>query len=197
VPVPTVTALREDQRGRVAVELDGVPWRTVPVDVAVRAGLAEGRALERQDLRLLRRELRRAEALMVAGRALRTRDLSKQRLAERLARAAVSPAARKQSLDVLAGAGLLDDARLARNRAEILADRGYGDAAIRHDLERRGIAGEPIQAALVELEPELVRARRLVVRRGAGPRTARFLAGKGFGDEAVELASGENFANDP
>ena len=190
--MPTVTALREDRRGRVAVELDGTAWRTVPVDVVVRAGLAEGRALDRPALRLLRRELRRAEALAVAGRALRTRDMSRRRLAERLERA-VDPAAAKESLAALSGAGLVDDGRFARARAEGLAGRGYGDAAIRHDLERQGVDAELAEDALTELEPELERARRLVERRGGGLRTARYLSSKGFGGEALELAAGPDF----
>jgi SOS response regulatory protein OraA/RecX len=197
VPLPTVTALREDHRGRVAVELDGAPWRVLPIDVVVRAGLAEGRMLEREDLRLLRRELRRAEALAIAGRALRARDLSELRLSERLGRAAVSPAARRESLAVLARAGLVDDARLARTRAQALAERGYGNAAIRYDLEQRGVPAEDAETALAELEPELDRARRLIDRRGPGPRTARFLAGRGFGEEALEGVSRGDFANDP
>jgi regulatory protein len=195
--VPLVTALREDRRGRVAVELDGAPWRTVPVGVVVRAGLAEGRALDRAGLRLLRRELRRAEALAVAGRALRTRDLSEARVAERLERAAIAPAAARESLRVLSDAGLVDDGRFAQERAQALAGRGYGDAAIRHDLERQDVREELVGAALAELEPELERARRLVERRGPGPRTARYLAGKGFGEEAIEAVVDAGFANDP
>jgi SOS response regulatory protein OraA/RecX len=195
--VPTVTALRDDRRGRVAVELDGESWRTLPLEAVARAGLAEGKTLGRQDLRRLRRELRRAEALAVAGRALRHRDLSRQQLSERLTRAAVTPATREESLEVLARADLLDDARLACRRAGTLAERGYGDAAIRHDLEGRGIAGDEIEAALAQLEPELDRARRLVDRRGPGARTSRFLSGKGFGEEALEAALGRDFANDP
>jgi regulatory protein len=188
--VPTVTALRDDRRGRVAVELDGAAWRTLPVEVVVRVGLSEGRTLDRAALRLLRRELRRAEALLVAARALRARDLSEQRLAERLAGAAVAPAAVAESLDLLTGAGLVDDGRFARSRAEALAERGYGDAAIEHDLERQGVGGDLIRAALEELPGELERARGLVERRGAGARTARFLASKGFGEEAIEAAVG-------
>ena len=38
--MPTVTALRDDRRGRVAVELDGAPWRVLPLDVVARAGIA-------------------------------------------------------------------------------------------------------------------------------------------------------------
>ncbi len=113
----TVTRLRDDGRGRVAVELDGTPWRTLPVDVVARSGLVEGRVLDRPALRLLRQELRRAEALAVAGRALRRRDLSERSIADRLARASVAPAAVEESLAVLARAGLVDDDRFARTRA--------------------------------------------------------------------------------
>jgi len=195
--VPTVTRLAVERRGRVAVELDGAPWRTLPVDVVARAGLTEGRALDRSALRLLRRELRRAEALGVAGRALRRQDLSERGIAERLARASVAPAAVEESLTVLSRAGLVDDARFARTRAGNLAERGYGDAAIRHDLGRRGIAPEVIQQALESLQAEAERARRLVERRGPGAKTARYLASKGFGEEALEAAAGADFAPEP
>jgi regulatory protein len=195
--VPRVTRLRDNGRGRVAVELDGAPWRTLPVDVVARSGLLDGRELDRPALRLLRRELRRAEALAVAGRALRRRDLSERGIAERLARASVAPAAVEESLAVLARAGVVDDERFARNRAENLAERGYGDAAVRHDLSRHGVASAVIQGVLEGLEPESERARRLVERRGQGPGTARYLASKGFGEEAVEAAAGANFAPDP
>lgn len=195
--MPTVTGLREDRRGRVAVDLNGAPWRTLPVDVAVRAGLAEGRHLDRRALRLLRRELRRAEALAIAGRALRRQDLSERGIADRLARASIAPATVEESLAVLSRAGLVDDGRFARARAESLAGRGYGDDAVRHDLERRGVDGETIQQAIETLEPETERARGLVQRRGPGPATMRYLAAKGFGEEALEAAAGPDFAPDP
>jgi regulatory protein len=195
--VPTVTRLAVERRGRVAVELDGAPWRTLPVDVVARAGLSEGRILDRPALRLLRHELRRAEALAVAGRALRRQDLSQRSIAERLARASVAPAAVEESLAVLSRAGLVDDARFARTRAGSLAERGYGDAAIRYDLERRGVNSQLVQQALDSLEGEGERARRLVERRGLGARTARYLAAKGFGEGAVEAAAGGDFARDP
>ena len=195
--MPTVTGLREDRRGRVAVELDGSPWRTFPADVVVRAGVSEGRALDRPALRLLRRELRRAEALAVAGRALRARDLSARELARRLEQRAVSPSVAQDSLAALSAAGLLDDARFAENRAGSLAERGYGDAAIRHDLEQRGVPAELVEAAVAGLEPESVRAGRIVCRRGTGAGTARYLAGKGFGEDVLEQAAGIDFGHHP
>jgi SOS response regulatory protein OraA/RecX len=194
--MPTVTALRDDRRGRVAVELDGAPWRVLPVDVVVRASLAEGHSLDRAALRVLRRELRRAEALHVAGRALRHRDLSRRRLAERLERAAVPPAAAAESLAALERAGAVDDARVARVRAHALADRGYGDEAIRHRLLTEGLDEGLVGDALAELPGEAERAAPLIARRGAGPRTARYLAGRGFGEAALEAALGAAFGQE-
>ena len=56
---------------------------------------------------------------------------------------------------------------------------------------------ELVAAALGELQPEVERARAIVARRGPGARTARYLASKGFGEDALETAAGADFANDP
>ena len=193
---PRVTALRSERRGRIAVELDGERWRTVPVEVAATAGLVVGRELDRPALRELRRALRRFEALASATKALRHRDASAQRLTQRLEAASVAPAARGEALEVLERAGLVDDARFAERRAEALAERGFGDEAIRHDLEHQGVPAELREQAVAALLPEDGRARSIVSRRGPGPKTARYLAAKGFGDEAVEAALAGSVAAD-
>jgi SOS response regulatory protein OraA/RecX len=131
----------------------------------------------------------------VAGRALRHRDLSRRRLAERL-EGAVPPAVAAESLATLERAGLVDDRRVALVRAESLAGRGYGDEAIRHRLRAEGLAEEVAEEAVAGLAPECERAGPLVERRGVGPRTARYLAGRGFGEEAVEAALGAAFGQD-
>jgi regulatory protein len=195
--VPVVTGLREDHRGRVAVELDGAPWRLLPVEVVVRSGLAEGRSLDRAALRMVRRELRRAEALAVATRALRTRDLTQRELQARLERRGVDEPVARDSVAALQAAGLVDDARLARSRAERLGERGYGDAAIRHDLEQRGVAGAVIEEALQSLALETIRAGSIIEERGPGPRTARYLAARGFAADVVEAAVGRDFGQGP
>ncbi len=167
----SVTALRERARGRVEVHLDGSPWRTLPVDAVVRAGLTVGRTLDRETARALGRELRRAQALRDATRALRHHDLSRRALARRL------PApGRDEALAVLERSGILDDRRAAAERATALSGRGYGDAAIRFRLEQEGFSGEDVADALGALEPEPERARRLVER----GRTQRWLAARGF-----------------
>jgi SOS response regulatory protein OraA/RecX len=143
----------------------------------------------------VRRELRRAEALAVAGRVLRRRDLSRRGLAERLERK-VPPAVAAESLATLERAGLVDDRRVAEGRAQALADRGWGDEAIRHRLRAEAFDDAAVESALRDVGPEADRARRLIERRGPGPRTARFLAGRGFGEEAVEAALGAAFGQD-
>ena len=193
---PRVTALRSERRGRIAVELDGERWRTLPVDVAATAGLVVGRELDRPALRELRRTLRRFEALASATKALRHRDASVERLTKRLEAASVAPAARAEAVDVLERAGLLDDARFAERRADVLAERGFGDEAIRHDLEQQGVAAELRERAVAALPAETGRARAIVADRGAGPKTARYLAAKGFGEEAVEAALAGSVAAD-
>jgi regulatory protein len=184
-----VTALRSAGRGdAVRVELDGAPWRTLPLEVVMRAGLEVGRRLERPQLRLLRRELRRNEALRAATAALGRRDLSERELDERLRRRGLTRAERAETVGALRDAGFVDDGRFARSRALALAGRGYGDSAIRADLDRRGVDAEAIEAALLALEPESNRAAAIVARRGEGLATARLLARRGFDEDALEAA---------
>lgn len=172
------------------VELDGAPWRTVPVDVVLAAGLHVGLTLDRERLRIVRRELRSREALSKAARLLARRDLSEQGLGDELERRRVAPAARRETISRLLAAGAVDDERLATHRAELLAARGGGDALIRADLESRGLDPRLVDRALAGLDCEDERARRIVTARGEGPVTARYLARKGFGEDAIDAAFG-------
>ena len=181
-----VTALRIAGRRSVAVELDGVRWRTLPLEAVVRAALAVGGELDRPRARTLARERRRLAALEVAARAVRSRDRSEQDVRARLERQGVPANERDRAVETLASAGVLDDRRYAAGRAESLARRGYGDAAIRADLERGGVDAERIAAALDELEPERNRAETQLVRLGGGLRALRSLARRGFAEESLE-----------
>jgi SOS response regulatory protein OraA/RecX len=183
---PTVTGLRERKRGRVAVELDGRPWRVLPADAVVRAGLGVGRTLDRPTARELGRELRRSRALTQATRLLAASGRSRGELEQRLSRAQHSESARAEAVGALERAGVLDDARLAEDRAELLARRGYGDTAIRADLGRRLISAEYAAAAVDALEPELARLERLLEGQAVTPALLRRLASRGFSRDALE-----------
>lgn len=195
--IPVVTAMRDDRRGRVAVELDGAPWRTVPAGAVAAARLSVGTRLDRSRARELRRALRRAEALGRAARALARRDLTERSLDLRLQRSGIAPATRRDALGALADLGLVDDARFARARAAALAARGYGDAAIRFDLERQGIARDLAADALDEIPLERERAERLAELRGRHRVSAAFLARRGFADETVDAVVDIGVANEP
>jgi len=187
--LPRITALRGEREDRVAVELDGAAWRVLPLEVVARAALRVDAELDRARARTVRRELRRHEALAASAGALRHRDLSTERLEQRLERRAVPPAERARAVETLTRAGLLDDGRFARRRARALAARGYGDAAIRCDLERQGVDAELAAEALAKLEPERDRAVRLAATAGGAARAARLLARRGFGEDAIEAAA--------
>ena len=191
--MPKVTKLRRERgRGRsVVVELDGAAWRTLPLEVVARSRLQVGDELDRERARIVRRELRRHEALAASSRALRHRDLSAHRLEERLERQAIAPVERAQTLETLMRAGVVDDERLARSRAAALAARGYGDAAIEFDLKRQGLPAEIVELVLAELEPERERAARVLASAGGGSRALRALARRGFGDDAIEAAAAD------
>ena len=124
------------------------------------------------------------DAFETALRALRSRDQSVAELARRLESRGVGEEERTDVLERLDRAGYVDDASFAQRRDAALAERGSGDALIRDDLERRGIAAELVDAAVESLEPELERVARIVERRGSSAKTARYLAARGFGEEA-------------
>ena len=92
----------------------------------------------------------------------------------------MAPEARKEAVDRLVRAGAVDDERVARGRAELLARRGAGDLLIRHDLDARGIGAEHVEAALDALDPEPVRAERIVAERGRGPANGPLSRPKGL-----------------
>jgi SOS response regulatory protein OraA/RecX len=106
-----------------------------------------------------------------AVRALRAADRSRAELDARLERQGFDGEERQRALDELERLGYVDDERTASLRAARLADRGYGNAYIRADLQQRGL---PTEQALAEIEAESERAQRFADK---GP---AWLARRGF-----------------
>ena len=184
--MPEITGLHEVSASAVLVELDGAPWRKIPLTAAARAGLGLGKRLEREDLRLLGRELRRAEALTKATRMLARRPLSRALLEERLEKKGVAPVAREEAVEALEQAQYLNDRSYALERARSLAERSYGDAAVRYILEQERVGSELIEEAIASLEPEAERARALLAAAADRRRTLRRLVTRGFSAETLE-----------
>lgn len=185
-PAPTLTAVRRSRPGRVALEVDGRPWRIVPDDVVVRCGLRAGLELERPVLRDLRRALRRSEALEVAVRTVSRRDVSKRRLRRRLAERGIAPGDAEAAVETLSSAGAVDDERLARSRARGLAERDWGDAAIAARLQHEGLSSEAVRDALAEVPTERERAAALAAREPGRRAAWRLLGRRGFALETIE-----------
>ena len=123
--------------GKVAVELDGEPWRTLPATRRPRAA-APGRARA-----AAARELGASSG--GAGGWTRpegggAREQSAAELERRLERRGVAPAARRRPSRRLERRGLVDDGRFAATR-ESLAERGHGDARSAGDSS--GEASDP------------------------------------------------------
>jgi regulatory protein len=134
-----------------------------------------------------------SEALESALAALRYRDLSEHELDEKLAARGFREDDRADAVATLRRTGLLDERRFAAGLATALAARGAGDAFIRDALRRAGVVHELADETIEALEPESARARGIAERRGRGPRTARYLAGKGFSaDTIVEVVGGDS-----
>jgi SOS response regulatory protein OraA/RecX len=173
------------------VIVDGKPWRTVPDEVVVRCGLRADLELDRPLLRRLRRELRHAEAIAVAGRALRRRDVSTKRLTERLARAGVAPSAGRSAVGALREARILDDTRVAGSRAQALAEGGWGDAAIAARLEAEGVGEDDARQAISALPPEASRAAEVAARVPDRRKAWTLLARRGFDESTIEDVVGQ------
>ena len=127
-----------------------------------------------------------SDALDQALRALRHRDRSTVEIDRYLESRGVTDDERETALETLVRTNLVDDRRYAERRGQSLADRGAGNALIRHELARAGLDPDVVDDVLASLRPERERAEAIVARRGAGPKTARYLTAKGFSYDVVE-----------
>jgi regulatory protein len=127
-------------------------------------------------------------ALEAATAALAQRDRSAASLVRYLEQRGAAPEDASHAVERLAAAGYVDDARFALRRAEVLAERGQGDEAIRFALAKDGVGAEEVDAALAALAPERERALAALQRAKTPLAGARRLAAKGFSADAIESA---------
>jgi regulatory protein len=99
---------------------------------------------------------------------LAVRWRSREELRRRLARAGFDPDEIDQTLEDLERAGLIEDARFARELVRDQAGRRLsGDRAILASLRQKGVAADVAEAALEDAGDEAARARSLAERRAA------------------------------
>jgi regulatory protein len=123
--------------------------------------------------------------LELALRALRHRERSVAEVDRYLTERGVGDHEREEVLETLSRTALVDDRRFAEVRAISLTERSAGNELIRHELARAGVDSELAEETIASLPSETERASRIVARRESGPKTARYLAGKGFSQDVV------------
>ena len=202
-----LTGLAPDPRrpGYHLVDIDRGRFASLPGESLAGLGLAVGREIGPRVLTRLQELADLEAAHRAALRALGRRAHARLDLRRRLLQKQHPPAAVDGALDRLAAAGLLDDARFAREYAATRATRGGGRGAARlvRDLVTQGVdrrvAEEAARAALADegVDPDV--AARVVAERRArqlaglpGPvrrrRLLAFLARRGFtGPEVRQL----------
>jgi len=131
------------------------------------------------------------DAVECSLRALRHRDRTVLEIEKHLRARGFSDDDCVRAIETLHRTGLVNDERFAQARASSLAARGAGNALIAARLAEAGVAHELVNEALDAVEPEAARARRIVASRGASPKTARYLYGKGFSQDAVSAVVAE------
>jgi regulatory protein len=133
----------------------------------------------------------RPTALEAAAKALARRDRSAADLTAYLERRGTPAEDAATAVERLQQAGYVNDGRYAATRAEVLAERGYGDEGVRFELERDGLGTDEIAAALAALAPERERALELLRRAKSPLAGVRRLAAKGFAADSLEAALAE------
>lgn len=149
-------------------------------------------------------EVRRATDVCLRLLAVRAR--SRHELLTALERKGFSEPVRTAALGQVEGWGYLDDARFARERAEVLLTRGrYGPEAVKQRLEAHGLSPEAAAEALssasgaVSFDAEAA-ARQVLEKRGLaggklGPkehaRAGRLLVSRGFSPDVIQKVLGD------
>jgi regulatory protein len=145
------------------------------------------------------------DARDVAVRLLARAPRSAAEIETQLTRRRFAPELIAETLRVLRDRGHLDDAELARRRAEeLLVGRGYGRLRVAHELTRRGVADSVVEAAIATVMEGRRDAEfaRLALRRKFGhdpltdaparARAYRFLIGRGYPAEAASEILGDD-----
>ena len=196
--MPILTGLAADPRheGYQLLEVDRRRFASLPEEAIAGLPLVPERPIDERTLSRLTRLADAEAAFRACTRALARRGFARQDLRRRLVQRQHPAAAVDVALARLAAAGLLDDARYARQYAASRAARGRGPARLLSDLlaqgVERGTAEDAVSAALRDegVDP-LDAARRLARQRATamGPlpldvrrrRLTAFLVRRGFG----------------
>lgn len=153
---PRITALQPDPRrpGAVCLEIDGVRFGAVPLELVGAQRLAVGRAIDPELHQQLTAAADVEAAYRTALRCLELRSFARNDLARRLRRKGHPLQAVEAALERADLAGLLDDEAYACTYVRTRAARGRGPARLTRDLLAMGVQRSFIERALASHWPE-------------------------------------------
>ena len=127
------------------------------------------------------------------------REYSRQELSDKLKAEDASPEEVEQALAQLAAKGLVDDTRVVETLVNRRAGK-LGASRLRQELQAKGVSAELVAETMADLKgTELARAQAVwqkkfgLLAASASDRNkqARFLAGRGFGNDVIYRLLGE------
>ncbi|MBQ7713358.1 MAG: regulatory protein RecX [Oscillospiraceae bacterium] len=133
---------------RVLVHLEGGELLKVTEDELLRFGLHAGLDISPETVVELQKHAARSETRARAANMIAARPLSRKELQKRLRDKGAADADAEAAADWLEDIGALDDLAYARAVVRHYSGSGYGEAKLRDELRRRGVARELWDEAL-------------------------------------------------
>ena len=189
--------VRKRRGSLVQLVLDGEPAALIDRKTFEESPYEAGSSLSEEQWEALRRESKKRRARDKALYLLSQRDYARMELERKLTREAGEALAR-ETVDRLAGAGLLDDAAYARRLARDLVERRrFSRRHVLQEMTARGLDRETAEEAVAELDPDDVEQALELLRKkrynelsdpDTRRRAAAALTRAGFGWDAVRRA---------
>ena len=146
-----IKTLRQTSPERVSIELDSGEELKATLSLAAELKLFAGKTLEESELEMLRSSAALALCKNRAMELLSFRPMSAKELRDKLVQKGEEPEVAGAAVSWLCENRFLDDGRYASMVARHYAGKGYGEARVRQELQRRGVPRELWEEALGEL----------------------------------------------
>ena len=190
-----IAALRQTAPEKVTVVLEGGEELKTTLNVVTDLRLYAGRELDSEELSALRAAASRARTRARALELLSRRAMSEKELCDKLVQKGEDEHAAAETVAWLVQNRLLDDESYAAAVARHYAERGYGAARIRQELQRRGLDRALWDAAMGQAQTGHDKLDRLIAARLKDPedrdqvrKVTAALYRRGFGWDEIREA---------
>lgn len=155
-------------QGQVLVRLEGGDTLKVTEDELLHFGLYTGLDIDGETVVLLKKHAARSRTRQRAANMVASRALSRSELEKRLLDRGASEEDAAETADWLEGIGALDDLAYAKSVVRHYSAALYGEAKLRDELRRRGIARELWDEALASAPDAQETIARLIAAKAKG-----------------------------